>query len=177
MLVNKGANYLDVSTPKSFGNNFYEIFRFLISNGANIDYGNVYDPSPIQRAFKNLNYYSIIWLLFNGVFINPRIQRECVGSIVCLDENEIAKVELLKQKYLELFDHYSGGTLWNVNRNKFFPLSFKLILFSFLVSVFVFSRDSLKKKVPKPLLFCIIQSYVNLKIVSNQKKMRKRKNI
>lgn len=139
----------------------------MISNSADIDYVDEYNDSILSFSMRNKNFYSIIYLLFNGASLTQQVQEKV------MKENEKNKIEE-KEMIQKLISDYFENKLWNVQRNKYFPSSFKNILFSFLVSIKIFSTQ-FQMKIPKPIQYLIIQDYVSQQIQTNILKRKKTK--
>ena len=139
----------------------YDIAQFLISKGANMNTQEYKKLTLIENSFKSSNLYFFFYILFIGVSFDSQMQQNCLRMI--------EKVENY-QYYETLIADYNKETLWNVKRNKFFPIFFQKTLFSILISFLVFSKEILKKRIPKPLQYLTIQLFVSQQIKFNQMK-------
>ena len=164
LLIEKGA--------KSFSNYFItycfssnkHLAEFLIEKGIDINFKNFINQTAFQNAV-NQGYYPIITLLiYHGASLD--IKQTC------------------KKGVIELIEDAKNGKLWNTKRAKYFPNIFQAKLSSFLLSIKTFSkRDNnhnsnlvLDLKIPRPILYLIIQIFLQEEIELNKNKRNKEPN-
>ena len=160
LLVEKGA--------KSFNNYFMiscfssnkQLVEFLIEKGANVNHKDLINGSALQVSVNQGYYPTIILLIYHGASLD---------------------IEQIKKKgVIELIEDAKNGKLWNPKRAQFFPNIFQTKLFSFLLSVKRFSKRNtneksyvnLDLKIPRPILYFIVQLFLQEEIKLNINKIK-----
>ena len=161
----KGAKKIDKNLVSALSYQNYPAFKFFLSLGADINFVNKNKQFPLRISFEMKNIYSIIFLLFSGASFDGLFLLKCTKEINKISSNERSVFE-------SLVSDYSKGSLWSVQRNKFFPLIFREILFQFLISLKIYSKHNCFK-VPRPILYSIIQMWVTQQIRLNLESKKK----
>ena len=157
--VEKGANNIDELLFISIQLDLFHISRYLLSIGANMDYQES-GSSTIAILLEKNNFYSIIYFIFYG-FSSKDLE---------LQKFDFNKIH---PKTLQLVSEFTvNGKLWSPQTNKFFPREIKKILFEFFISIKFFSLN-FKIKIPRVLLFMIVDLFVSHEIRFNQKKKKR----
>ena len=152
---------VDYSFFESFNAENYQIAKYLINKGADLDYVDIDErtESAISAAFNQKNFYSLVYLICAGASFDQKFCFSCLEKYTSSTNHE---KNLLRNFVVD----YQKDRIWNIHRNKFFPLFFKQFLFQFLLSLKVFSIP-FGLKIPKVLQLLIFQIYTTIQIHSN----------
>ena len=157
LFLQKGIKNVNYILIVSLNYQNYNLANHLIRKGADIDHVNgIFQLFSIKISFQKKNFYSIIFLLFHGASFTPQIQQDCI---------KIIKGE--KEEFEVLIRDYKNNKIWNTERNKYFSNQFKRVLFCFLVSL-----KTRKYKIPRFVLYLIVQQFVTLQILENEIKKK-----
>ena len=147
----------------SLHSHFYSLSLFLFDLGADIDFVDDSNQTPIELSFQSENKYLIFFLFYFGVHFSPEIQQKC-----------LRKIQPEKSDFSEIISDYNKGTIWKKETNKYFPSQMKSNLKTFLISLEI-NKTKTNMKIPKPIITLIIQKYATMQIKINKEKREKTK--
>ena len=146
-LIEKGACPFDNCLLNSCLFKNKEIAEYLITKGADPSSKIGFNKTAFQIAIDKGYYPMIVLMIYHGISLE-NFKPSC----------------LTKKGLIEMIEDAKKGKLWNTKRNQFFPKIFQNKLFSFFLSLKLFSSNNKNLKIPRPILYLILQFFLENEI-------------
>lgn len=148
-LLSEGADNLNLGLRMAYRGNYPTIVNLLIKKGTIINFSQLMD----------LETNNLIYAMLRSSKISYDDQIIKINEAIPLYLNENPKDNIK-----ELLHDYQINQLWKPNniRHNLFPPKIKKYIYHFMLTIKNFQQEHLKYKIPRPLIWIIINQFIKI---------------